>query len=95
MTLLNATKVKVRDEHFDSRRARLYWQCRRGMLELDIVLQAYMDHQYDYATITERLAFERLLSYPDPLLLEFIMGRMMPTDLALTKVVTHLLSTPP
>ena len=70
--------------------ARLYWQCRRGMLELDLVLQAYLDHQYDLATRDERRAFESLLNYPDTLLLEYIMGRMVPTDRQLAHVVSRL-----
>ncbi|MBK8162382.1 MAG: succinate dehydrogenase assembly factor 2 [Gammaproteobacteria bacterium] len=42
-------------------RARLHWQCRRGMRELDLLLQAYLDHAYDGAADAERAAFRRLL----------------------------------
>lgn len=94
MTLLSDTERYSRDENIASHRARLYWQCRRGMLELDIVLQAFLDHRYDHAAASEQLAFETLLSYPDPLLLEYIMGRMMPTDPALSYVVSRLRATP-
>lgn len=75
-------------------RARLAWQCRRGMLELDLVLQAFLDHDYDQAAVGERRAFEALLNYPDTLLLEYIMGRMMPTDPVLAHVVVRLRSAP-
>jgi antitoxin CptB len=71
-------------------RARLYWQCRRGMLELDLVLQAFLDHHYDHVPLAMRRAFETLLSYPDALLLEYIMGRITPTDRILADVVTRL-----
>ncbi|MEJ2564910.1 MAG: succinate dehydrogenase assembly factor 2 [Gammaproteobacteria bacterium] len=73
-------------------RARLYWQCRRGMLELDLVLQAFLDHQYQQATPEERRAFETLLNYPDSLLFEYVMGRMTPTDQQLANVVVRLRS---
>lgn len=73
-----------------SRRARLYWQCRRGMLELDLVLQAFLDHHYDQAPPEERRAFARLLNYPDSLLLEYVMGRVIPTDRQLANVVIRL-----
>lgn len=77
-------------ENFPPRRARLYWQCRRGMLELDLVLQDYLDHRYDHAPLDERHAFETLLNYPDSLLLEYVMGRMIPTDRQLANVVARL-----
>jgi len=77
------------------RSSRLYWQCRRGMLELDLVLQAFVDHHYDGATSREQRAFETLLKYPDPLLLEYVMGRMTPADPVLAHVVTLLRAAPP
>ena len=71
---------------------RLCWQCRRGMLELDLVLQAFLDHQYHKASVDERRAFETLLNYPDALLFEYVMGRVIPTDQQLANVVTRLRS---
>lgn len=71
-------------------RARLAWQCRRGMLELDLLLQAFLDDQYDALTLDERRAFECLLNYPDQLLLEYAMGRLLPADPALAHVVIRL-----
>jgi antitoxin CptB len=76
-----------------SQRARLYWQCRRGMLELDLVLQSFLDQRYDQADADERRAFEALLNYPDPLLLEYVMGHMMPADPAIAHVVARLRGT--
>ena len=77
------------------RHARLYWQCRRGMLELDLVLQAFLDHQYHKASVDERRAFETLLNYPDALLFEYIMGREIPTDSQLVHVINQLRSPAP
>ncbi len=74
--------------------ARLAWQCRRGMLELDLVLQDFLDHHYELAGAGEQRAFETLLSYPDPLLLEYIMGHMVPTDPQLAHVVARLRAAP-
>lgn len=78
------------DENEDTHRSRLYWQCRRGMLELDLALQAFLDHHYDSVTSDERRAFESMLNYPDPLLLEYIMGRIIPTDRQMANVVGRL-----
>lgn len=46
-------------------RERTRWRCRRGLLELDIVLQRFMDKHYaalDEAGIRQ---FETLLDFPD------------------------------
>ena len=61
-------------------RSRLLWQCRRGMLELDAMLQAFMDKAYDDLTEQQQKAFEILLQTPDQLLLEYLMGRTIPID---------------
>lgn len=76
------------------RRARLHWQCRRGMLELDLVLQEFLDDHYDRATVEVQRAFETLLSYPDPLLLEYVMGHMVPTDPQISHVIARLRTAP-
>ena len=90
---VGATSDRDQTDHAQpgsSRRARLYWQCRRGMLELDLVLQAFLDHRYDQASPDERRAFEALLNYPDALLFEYVMGRVIPTDSQLAHVITQL-----
>ncbi len=44
----------------------LRWQCRRGMLELDFVLERYLDEHYDAADDDEKLLFKALLTAQDP-----------------------------
>jgi antitoxin CptB len=61
-------------------RARLQWQCRRGMLELDAMLEDFMARGYAKLDARQRKAFETLLQSPDQLLLEYLMGRMIPID---------------
>jgi antitoxin CptB len=46
--------------------AQLQWRCRRGMKELDLLLEAYLRHRYPHAPREERRAFEQLLEQPDP-----------------------------
>jgi antitoxin CptB len=52
-------------------RNRLYWKCRRGLLELDLVLQRFL------ATAEERdlLCLASLLELPDNDLWDIIAGR--------------------
>ena len=67
---------------------RLCWQCRRGMLELDELLQGFMERRYAMLLPHHRQAFESLLRCPDQLLLEYLLGRAVPFD----KDVAHVVS---
>ena len=71
--------TNVNNEHA-AQRSRLLWQCRRGMLELDAMLQSFMDKAYDDLSEQQQKAFEILLQTPDQLLLEYLMGRTIPID---------------
>ncbi len=70
--------------------SRLRWHCRRGMRELDVVLQRYLEQRYPVAPQRERQAFARLLDQQDPQLLAYLMGREMPADPDQAHVVTRL-----
>jgi len=59
---------------------RIRWHCRRGMLELDLVLAAFLDRHFDHLNPEQRAAFEQLLEYPDNDLLDLVMGRAEPFD---------------
>ena len=72
------------------RRRRLYWQCRRGMRELDLLLQGFLETGFDRLTETEQKAFEDLLGLPDQLLLAYLMGRQRPPQSALAHVVQQI-----
>jgi antitoxin CptB len=72
------------------RKARLYWQCRRGMLELDSLLQNYFNQEIDSLSEQQLDSFELLLKSPDDLLLEYLMGRMVPMDAGVADVVAKI-----
>ncbi|MDF2939636.1 MAG: succinate dehydrogenase assembly factor 2 [Gammaproteobacteria bacterium] len=55
--------------------AKLRWACRRGMLELDIIFGAYVDHDYIKATDEEQRSFEALLSCNDQELYNWLIKR--------------------
>jgi antitoxin CptB len=55
-------------------RALLRWRCRRGMKELDLLLERFLENQYDHAPRERQRAFERLLTLPDPRLAELLLG---------------------
>ncbi|MEE9330988.1 MAG: succinate dehydrogenase assembly factor 2 [Methylophilaceae bacterium] len=49
----------------ETERRRLAWRCRRGMLELDIVLQRFVEAQFHGLSIEELKAFDGMLDLPD------------------------------
>ena len=59
---------------------RARWRCRRGMLELDIVLQRFMDMHYRQLDATGLQQFERLLALPDNDLWDLICVRQVNGD---------------
>jgi len=54
--------------------ARMRWRCRRGMLELDIVLQRFIDNHYEQLDEHQLELFEVLLSLSDHDLWNIIIG---------------------
>ena len=57
--MMNAENIR------DAEQRRLAWRCRRGMLELDIVLQRFMAQHFDGLTLDELSAFDVMLELPD------------------------------
>ncbi len=54
---------------------RVRWRCRRGLLELDIVLGRFVEAHYARLDGAERQAFEVLLDMPDNPLWDMVAGR--------------------
>ncbi len=48
--------------------------CRRGMLELDIILERFLNHAYAKTSAGEKQCFEQLLNMQDPKLYQLITG---------------------
>ena len=49
----------------DTEQRRLAWRCRRGLLELDIVLQRFVAQQFTDLNAAELAALDALLELPD------------------------------
>lgn len=74
----------------DGELSRVYWQCRRGMLELDTLLLGFMDKGYKGLSKDRKQVFDELLACPDQLLLEYLMGRVVPIDTEIADVVKQI-----
>ncbi len=55
--------------------AKLKWRCRRGMKELDVLLNKYLEGQYSGASEYEQNTFHLLLEQEDPHLYAWFLGR--------------------
>ncbi|MDZ4201887.1 MAG: succinate dehydrogenase assembly factor 2 [Gallionella sp.] len=58
--------------------ARMRWRCRRGLLELDIVLGRFVDSSYAGLDAAQQAVFDELLDMPDTVLWDMITGKKEP-----------------
>ncbi|NVJ61788.1 MAG: succinate dehydrogenase assembly factor 2 [Gammaproteobacteria bacterium] len=63
---------------FDSRKVRFL--CRRGLLELDVILRPFFEQHYEELTDSQKSVFIRFLDEPDPDLLNWLMLHYQPED---------------
>ena len=54
---------------------KLQWRCRRGMKELDVLMQGYLNQMYRDAPAEEQQAFHALVEMPDPELYHYFIGK--------------------
>jgi len=66
---------------------RMIWRCRRGLLELDIVLQQFVSQHFNSLTPEQLQTLESLLEYQDNELLDLITGREKVANTEATKLL--------
>lgn len=71
-------------------KARLEWHCRRGMLELDLILQRFLEKGLEHLSDEQISVFDSLLSHTDPELFAWLMGHEDPQDKGLAEIVTFI-----
>lgn len=70
--------------------SRLRWRCRRGMLELDLIFNRFLDLGYEALDARSRQLLDQLLDYPDQLLFDLFLGHMMSSDQEIAQLVGHI-----
>jgi len=73
---------------------KLRWRCRRGTLELDLMLARYLDRCYLDADSDERGVFLKLLALEDSDLLRYMLGEQCPQDVELAQIVGKIRGLP-
>ena len=74
----------------DAQTDRIAWRCRRGLLELDLLLGGFWTAHRATLEPDETAALERLLALPDMEIVDRIEGRAPAGDAALTALVERL-----
>ena len=73
-------------------KAKLKWACRRGMLELDVLFEPFVDEAYDALNDEQKFVFQRLLACEDPELFAWFMGHEHCEDEELRAMVSIILN---
>jgi len=81
-------RMWTQDESVEMQRLR--WQCRRGMLELDLLLERFLEVGYPKLSEGEKAVFTSLLDYQDQDLHEWVMGQAEPEDEDMRRLVARL-----
>jgi antitoxin CptB len=66
---------------------RLLWGSRRGMLELDLILQPFVENIYPTLAPEDQLGYQRLLECEDQDMYAWFMRREDPQDTNLQRIV--------
>ncbi|MEP4146342.1 MAG: succinate dehydrogenase assembly factor 2 [Halioglobus sp.] len=70
---------------------RMRWAARRGMLELDLVLEPFVQARYASLDEADRIRFKDLMLSEDQDLFTWFMGREQPEDGELAIIVSKIL----
>ncbi|MCF1427166.1 MAG: succinate dehydrogenase assembly factor 2 [Shewanella sp.] len=70
--------------------SRVKWACRRGMLELDVLFQPFVENRYEELSDDDKQQFARLLCCEDPELFAWFMGHEQCPDPELARMVIEV-----
>lgn len=69
---------------------KLRWQCRRGMLELDLLLLPFLEKVYLQLSPAEQAQFEQLLAASDQDLYHWLVKCEQPSELSLVNIIERV-----
>ena len=74
----------------DPEARRLLWRCRRGMKEMDVLLERFARRELPRASAGQRHTLARFLELPDPVLVDYLLGQAIPPDRELADLVAQI-----
>lgn len=72
--------------------SQLKWRCRRGMLELDILLNNFLEKKYNDLSQSDAALFSTLLDYQDQVLLDLLLGKKESSNANVLDLVARIRS---
>jgi len=78
--------------HSKEELARIRWNCRRGMLELDIILENFFDNHYLQLAPADQKRFIELLACTDQQLWGWLMQNVKPENFDIGKMTAMILN---
>jgi len=69
---------------------KLRWQCRRGMLELDLLLLPFFEKNFAHLSEVEKCCFERLLACNDQELYNWLIKHEIPPDKSFISLIDRI-----
>ena len=70
---------------------RMQWAARRGMLELDLVLEPFVNTRYSDLSDLDRATFQRLMLCEDQELFSWLLQREEPEDKEFAAIIEKIL----
>ena len=74
---------------------RLGWHCRRGMLELDVLLVPFLERRFRSLPFEDQQRFENLIECEDQDIFSWVMRNSEPEDPELLRIVNIILDVDP
>ncbi len=74
-----------------SEESALRWQCRRGMRELDILLERYLERKHITSSEAEKVLFRQFLNLSDPQLAAYLLRGEKSAEKATQSLVEQIL----
>ncbi len=68
----------------------LLWRCRRGVRELDVLFNRYVDSSYNELDTEHKKAFERLLEVQDPIIMDWVFGKSESKNKEINNIIKEL-----
>jgi antitoxin CptB len=72
----------------------LRWRCRRGLKELDIMLERFLSAKFEGLTEQDKIDFSQLLEESDMDLLEWFTGKSIPQQAHYRSLIATITSLP-
>lgn len=69
---------------------KLRWQCRRGMLELDLIFREFLDCRYEQLEEENKWQFVELLTHSDQDLQSWLLNKTSPADKNLIAIIDKI-----